>query len=268
MPMNKQRGNMKYHKLPNIEVLRRFYVDQKLSTLKIASQYGATPRAVATKLKRAGMEIRSLSDSQSLIANYIKLTKNLIYFLDGLLLGDGSLIMASRQKSVCYSHTDKNRSYLEWLAVQLVKFGLGVAKIRKNGNAFAIRTKYYRDLKWLRNHWYPHGRKKVPVDIEITPTILRNWYIGDGSYRKGKINKNGVSTKKGERVLIAMEFDKEGKERLSGKLTLLGFSNTIHHEGIYIRARDRNSFFKFMLSDNLVIPECYKYKFPRRTLCH
>jgi len=34
--------------------------------------------------------------------------------------------------------------------------------------------------------WYESGSKVWPADIELTPTVLKHWYCGDGSLRNGK----------------------------------------------------------------------------------
>ncbi len=112
----------------------------------------------------------------------------------------------------------------------------------------------------MRNKWYPKGKKQTPRDIVLAPIVLLNWYIGDGSYRKGKNN-----TKSAERVIIA-KFDVEGKIILSAKLDELEIKNTITKEGIYICALNRNKFFRVLI-ETKSIPECYKYKFPQELIC-
>ncbi len=124
---------------------------------------------------------------------------------------------------------------------------------------YHLQTRYYRNLNELYNRWYPNGKKKIPKSIELTPTTLFNWYIGDGSFRKGYNN-----TKKSERVMLCIEFDIIGRKFISNRLNKLKIKNSIYSDGIYIKAESRCGFFRFMLSENNFIPNCYQYKFPMR----
>ena len=38
-----------------------------------------------------------------------------------------------------------------------------------------------------RSRWYKNGKKFVPIDLELTPAVVANWMMGDGtsSYNKG-----------------------------------------------------------------------------------
>lgn len=250
-----------YHKLPSLETLERLYYADCLSAGQIAEQYGSSFNAVTLRLNRAGLPLRSLSEAQELVANHVELTTDLQSLFDGLLLGDGCIVPSNMNQpeyshSAWYSHADKHKEYIKWLASELAKHNISVRTTVRNGYPL-LQSLCYRELFSLRQMWYPQGFKKVPLDLELTPSILRNWYIGDGNFRKGKNH-----TKKSERVMIAIFFDDRGKSLLSARLHELGISNTIIPEGIYIRAKTRRTFFQYILSDNPYIPSCYLYKFP------
>ena len=36
----------------------------------------------------------------------------------------------------------------------------------------------------LRDKWYPNGKKIIPKDLIITPTVFLHWFLGDGNYNK------------------------------------------------------------------------------------
>ncbi len=40
----------------------------------------------------------------------------------------------------------------------------------------------------IYKEWYPNGTKIVPRNLQITPTILLHWFIGDGSYNDTEIS--------------------------------------------------------------------------------
>ncbi len=212
--------------------------------------------------KQKGNMYGFVRNNYSKDTNHIVITEKLTLFLSGLLLGDGSLVEAPSKKSSRYSHSDKRKDYLLWLKNELFLLGIETISIKKDKRGyFHLNTKSYREFQILREKWYPKGKKQTPKDIILTPIVLLNWYIGDGSYRKGKNN-----TKSAERVIIA-KLDIEGRIVLSSKLKKLGIKNTITKEGIYICALNRNKFFKILIGVK-DIPECYKYKFPQELLCH
>lgn len=250
--------------LPKADVLKKLYIDKKLSTKKIAKIYNVTPRAVSTKLKRARVTIRNLSDAQELIANHIKINKIMNHYFDGLLLGDGCVTTPKKNnKSGVYTHADKHLSYIIWLKKQFSKFQIRNSKTYHNKklNTYSFKTKYYREFIAFRQRWYPNGKKVIPKDLILMPITLKNWYLGDGSY---KLGING--TKSAERVMLCSEFDPFGRKLIAEQLINLGIDCSIYPNGIYIKAKSRPKFFEYMLSDDNEIPGCYKYKFPQEIL--
>lgn len=262
MSLNKQKGNMYNWKLPDIEMLKILYWDKKLSTSIIAEMFNVTKGAVRNKFHRYDVARRTLSDSQSLISNHINLSFFSMNFIDGLLLGDGSISLSLQGLSATYKHTDKNKEYILWLAEMFADMGIEVIYKKDYAKISQLSTKYYRDFVAIRKRWYPTGIKQVPFDIQIKPITLLNWYIGDGNYHKGR---NG--TLKSESVTIAMQYDQKGKLSLCQELMCLGIENTPHEDRIYIKSNGRQQFFNYMMATQLQIPKCYQYKFPER-YCH
>jgi len=252
MGLNKSTGNMYNHKLPNIDILKNEYFDKKMSTVDIAKKYNVTTGAVLLRFSRKKIKIRSIVESLVLKGNYANISDNLVNFLNGLLLGDGSVVFAGRKKSCWYAHTDKNKEYLTWLVNEFYKFGIECSKIiPSHNNAWQVRTKSYRNFVDIRNKWYPNGKKIIP-DIELKPITLFNWYIGDGSYDKKSIS---------HKVVICSQFDQFGKYVMSNKLIELGIKNSVYSNMIYIKSESRKEFFKYIKSCMFKIPKCYLYKF-------
>lgn len=250
---------MPYHKLPSISILKKLYYEERLSTKKIASLYGSSGNAILLKLKRNGNKPRTLSEGQEIVANHFEITSALQSFFDGLLLGDGCMF-PHNNKSACYRHADKHREYVEWLESELAKHGVKV-RVEYHAKVSLLDSLCYREFFIIRQRWYPEGKRKAPLNISLSPSILRNWYIGDGSFKKGKFNGT-TYTKKSERVMICRNQNNEDRTFLCGKLKILGIETTLVSEGIYIRANSRRRFFQYILSDNPHIPRCYLYKFP------
>ena len=256
-----KKGNGYSFKL-QIEDVKRLYFIDKQSCGEIAKRFGVTKAAVRLLLSRNGIKLRTKSDSQELNSNFITLDKKIKEFINGLLLGDGSLVMARHQKSARYSHSDKNKEYIHWLKKELENFGFKVetsTEIRGSRKYYHLNTKSYRDLIEVRRIWYPLGEKKTP-DIRISPIVLFNWYVGDGHYNP-PFKIGGLS---GEQITIAMLYDKIGRKNLVEKLNKLGICCTEHQTCIYIKAKSRKDFFRYIGRHRLTVPVCYKYKFPER----
>ena len=229
-----------------------------MSIIAIAKEFHVTKAAVRLKLKRHGINLRTMSEAQALVANYIELSESVLHFIDGLLLGDGCVFPNKHGLSAFYRHSDKNASYIKFLSQAFLTMGME-CRLYHRDKISQLCSKSYRNFMAIRNRWYPEGTKKVPTDIVLKPITLLNWYIGDGSFHEGK---NG--TLKSERITIAMLYDEQGKDLLRIKLQEIDIANTSHRGCIYIKANSKQRFFDYMSKAQIQIPQCYKYKFPRR----
>jgi len=54
--------------------------------------------------------------------------------------------------------------------------------------------------------WYPSGEKTFPKDIELTPTVLRHYYVGDGNLNVDKEPKITLCNEGGNRKKIENIF--------------------------------------------------------------
>lgn len=249
------KGNSYNHKLPEINELKSLYFDKELSAAKIAKKYDVTEGAVFIKFRRYGIERRTMPESQALNSNYVELTHSFISFLNGLLVGDGCIAKPTfRNKSTWYSHSDKNKSYLEWLKQCFLEFDIRCSNITQHRNTlvWAIKTKSYRDFIEIRKTWYPNGKKKIP-NIKLTPITLFNWYIGDGSYDKKS---------RSHKVVICSQFDQDGKAYMNRLINSIGIKTSVYPQSIYIKKESWPTFFKYITNHKYPIPNCYKYKFP------
>lgn len=114
---------------------------------------------------------------------------------DGAMLSDANL---SRQRGPLANsqfHIEQtDHSHVDWLLSikdALQEIGVGVSpmypKIRyrlshgKPVSATTLPSNISPILTALRRKWYPNGIKVVPTDIALSPMLLANWYMGDGS---------------------------------------------------------------------------------------
>jgi len=169
--------------------LNHQYTDLNKTQNQIANEQGVMIHTIRKWMHKNNIAVRSVSEAAALNANHIDVTEHLRNFLDGLLLGDGFLF-CNNNISATYRHSDKHKNYIEYLKQQLKYFNVvssentwvktGYTKGHKY-TCYQMSTISYADFLPLRKRWYPDGKKIVPRDIILTPSVCLNWYIGDGS---------------------------------------------------------------------------------------
>lgn len=111
---------------------------------------------------------------------------------DGVMLGDGGLrpMNASAFFSIDLSGID----HIDWLhTIKDALSALGVIttpghprlnKGMSHGKVYygcLLSSRSCPYLAFQYGRWYPSGLKEVPGDIKLTPALLANWFMGDGS---------------------------------------------------------------------------------------
>lgn len=118
-------------------------------------------------------------------------------------MGDGSRWMHENQNNA-FRVTSMTKPFLEWLSEELGVLGREVKKSPKSpedtardnrergfhdGNAkdyaqlYVMRTRAHPFLNEFLDRWYTDSGIQFPNDIELTPTILKMWYVSDGSVK-------------------------------------------------------------------------------------
>jgi len=136
------------------------------------------------------------------------LTQKQLEITTGLLMGDGTINKTSKN---CYLESQMiSKNYLEYLDNIFgvlgcsVKHSLTASESAKNNRNSGFRPnakkENYSDVyRWsTRCHpkfnefreWYSSGEKVWPENIELTPTVLKHWYVGDGYYSNKNTNNN------------------------------------------------------------------------------
>lgn len=174
---------------------------------------------------------------------YPKLTDNQKEVVTGLMMGDGSLDrLSSKNPRIRCSMTAKE--YLLHLDREIFPvMGTGVKKVktaeesmldnmnRDSGFESSGNIENYNDIySWCtrRNenfnefNWYKSGEKVFPEDIELTPTILKHWYCGDGT--RATTNRNSY-------IRIAASNESDNKDKINKIFKRAGFSVSNWNEG-------------------------------------
>ncbi|AGM11380.1 homing endonuclease with LAGLIDADG motif [Halogranum tailed virus 1] len=135
--------------------------------------------------------------------NYPELTQEQVEVTIGLLLGDGSLILQDNRNPhiQCGMVTKEYLQYLDDIFENLstgVKFQQSATDSARNamdsGLVDNAEPENYSDVYYWKSRanpnfeqfsdWYTERGKVFPEDIELTPTVLKHWYVGDGNYNK------------------------------------------------------------------------------------
>jgi len=252
----KRIGNRKYN---NKDWLCDQYLRKKLSIYEIAKLCGVNYQIIRYWLIKYNIPLRSYSEATYLAEmNHCKLSQEAIYFINGELLGDGSLKSISPY-SALFNYGSKYLEYIRYIKDTLKSFG-----IKQAGN---INKHYYKNLDCYTYHynslcyaellpiyknWYPDGRKIVPKDIKLTPLTCKQWYIGDGSLKHSKNRKPTIELSTDGFTISDVEWLVKQLKKLNFKATRQPFGNKV-----YISAYSVKDFLNY-IGDCPV--NCYQYK--------
>lgn len=171
---------------------------------------------------------------------------------DGLMLSDGSL-RATSMNNACMQVALSGAEHLDWLYfikdnLELlgVSFNPPYPKVYKVVSSKGIhydhcvllsRTSGY--LGSEHKKWYNGSRKIVPANISITPVVLANWFMGDGS------SSRVTSFPRCVKVFIATSGFRQSEVcHLASLLALLGIKANVNAE-----VRDSKTYYRIGVQD-------------------
>lgn len=243
------------------EFLDAQYWGGSMSSIEIAKMCNCNKRNILYQMQKTGIGRRARQDQP----NYVNITRELEEMLEGELLGDGNLIKHGR--GARYQHSNKYPFYIGWLFNKFMNCGIGwnekvYSANTPWGTVYMGRTWTYRDLVKLQERFYPNGKKIVPTDIELTPTILKHWYIGDGCFytrKRGNYHEKSIT-------MATNGFTYDEVEFLTDELNKLGIkANLNHSQGYTIVVYKKSAiqkFFNYIGDCPEEIKQIYGYKFP------
>jgi len=194
-PSRKKKEFTAIHRATKLkDQLYDFYIKENKTTVEIGKELGISFSTVNRYLKILDIPLKISSEAASKRRGSLKISGVLAEILDGELLGDGYLIKPKKGNCNCYfGYGTARKDYLIWLAKTLRILGLNSrdnSVYESIGRGYSTNLSYwyqshrFPELSDLHKRWYPDGKKKVPKNIELTPTVCRHWYIGDGSLNK------------------------------------------------------------------------------------
>jgi len=243
------------------EWLYQEYHNKGTLVIDIANILGIHYSTVYEWLRHYGIPIRNNSEAQHFSRkNSVVITPYLSEMLIGELLSDGALSLSCGPLSTSYKHTSKHRKYVSWLSHEFSSQGLqqsGNIRLRSDG-CWDYQTLNYPELVQLRDRFYPNkGKKIIPPDLILTPTILLHLYLGDGCLA---CNKKGLP---GIRIATCC-FDRASHKVLSNELSRIGIQHTVclgTKASIYIKTGSVQDFLGFAAPCPDAIKDLYGYKF-------
>jgi len=200
----------------------REYHWRERSSVDIAKELGVDSSSVRRHMDTIGIVRRSASKTTHLRrANHVDLSTSAREFMDGEMLGDGGIYNQSRW-AARWQQVNHHREYSQWISDQFNRFSIEqcgtIHFVTSNtgGSGHYYMSKAYVEMLPERARWYPKGVKVVPGDIVLTPTTVRQWYLGDGS-----LSRNGKKCGNGMRVRLACcAFGIPTSQRLAHQLAV------------------------------------------------
>ncbi len=235
-------------------MLENLYLRERLSMNEIGRRFGTSHNTISRTLKRMGMPPRSLAERYD--KNHVMLSRNAVEFISGELLGDMYLSNRSSLASAI-GYASKFRGYILFLRDILREFGIeGVGEIKEYKDSrygtsiHRYSSREYPELLDIRNIFYPSGKKIIP-NMEFTPIILRQWYIGDGTNCQDKYGNHHMK-------IAACAFSNDDVAKAVEKINSLGIRARHHARNIiYISPKSANDFLNYIGPCPV---QCYSYK--------
>lgn len=239
--------------------LEKKYINEKLPIYRIAKLCKVSHGTIHRWIIKFSIPQRSIGEAIHLgNANHCNLFSKMIEWINGELLGDGSLRSRSPY-SASFGYGSKHKEYIQYISNTLKSFGIKQSgKIKKRIDkklkniTYHYESRDYVELLPIRKKWYPKGKKIIPRDIKITPLTLRQHYIGDGSLRCQKGKRPRVS-------LFTYGFPIYDVIFLIKKLEILKFKMT-RHPSSNIISFSSSSTKDFLNYIGKCPVKCYQYK--------
>lgn len=115
--------------------------------------------------------------------NLPSLTDRQKEIVTGVLMGDGTITEGSNNCEFAVGMVTED--FIYWLQEQLSPFSSNVmVKETENKDIYRLTTTPHKEFTELRS-WYDSGQKKFPNKLELTPLILKMWYVTDGGRSNG-----------------------------------------------------------------------------------
>lgn len=172
-----------------IYIIKNYLCGKSLSELSKELSYNIA--TIRRFLLNNNIEIRNVKESVKKFHKQVSI--NIDNFLEnnliGWILGDGGLRIPKNGINPKFHYTDKKKDHIDYICSILDSYNIHYnVSFRKSNECYYIDSEARPEFHKYYNLFYgyegldEHNRKyKTLPNIDLTPIILRNWYIGDGS---------------------------------------------------------------------------------------
>ena len=164
------------------------------SLIELSNEFNYNIGTIRNFLKRNQVHIRNVKESvvkfqkQSTINIDEFLEQNLI----GWILGDGGLRLFKKSLNPVFNYCDKHLDYVNYVSETLNSYNIKTnISFNKNNLCYQLQSETRPEFHKYYNLFYGYEglnennqKRKILPNIKLTPIILKNWYIGDGSSSK------------------------------------------------------------------------------------
>jgi len=240
------------YKILSKDFLEKQYIVDKKSTVKIAQGIGCGAANIGYFLKQHGIPLRNHSEASKLNVKHFCLNQHSKDYIDGLILSDGYLYKGANTSSFEQYFAKSHEDWKTQVTIDFNRFGINnkvkkqFSEIATGGFGYLLNTSAYGELKLFYERWYVDGKKIIPPDLNISPTLLLNEYLGDGTLNRSCWCIN----------LCTQSFAGQYVEELSAKINeVLGINSYakrqgfLHPDWFVIKIgnkQDMNTFLKYI----------------------
>ena len=239
---------------------------QELFGIKISNA------TVYHSLKRMGIETRSVAEGVSramcqLDIDKTFMTEDIVEWIDGFLLGDGSIEYHLNDGIIRNARLSIGVLYEEFATYAMSKFKdyqpsiprqSGKICERRPNLMWGSKTLSHPDIAKQVDRWYRGQGKKtrVPQDVRITPTSVMLWYLGDGSFHYNPNDHDSAL-----KLATCCFLPEDIETILIPKFKILGIhcKRTNFKNDIQILPESTGTFFNFIGRKSPI--QCYDYRF-------
>jgi len=259
-----------------VEKLRTAYIIEKKSTTEIAKDsinilgLSVSPATIYKDIINNNIPMRSKSESVAMVAGSLDkgvsfLNENIIEWIDGLMLGDGSIgFKKPDYKGSRFRLGSSNKEWTSYGTSGLAPYSprepisYGEITARCPNQIWLSQTLMHPDIVSQAKRWYSgiNQTKKVPSDVRITPISVMLWYLGDGSFHYEPDGNMSILR------LATCSFDRNDLETIViPKLNHYNINCYVdnYKNDIHIRSESVKDFFNFIGYKSPI--SCYDHKF-------
>lgn len=166
------------------DVLRQLYIEEDLSMKEVGEKLNCSSSTVSYWVNKFGFDTGRLTDEER---SEISLTNRQHSLIKGVLMGDGCVVRRKDDnKNPQFRVVMKNEKFINWLSDELQPL---TSSVKGRSGKYAetldnpqhVLTTYSHPLLQQYADWYNDGKKRWPVDKNLSELELLMLYVTDGT---------------------------------------------------------------------------------------